>query len=187
VKTQINLSNPSWGQHRSGGLSISFYCKNRSVADRADTSRHESIVHYCGPTFLLSVSQHGDCIRFALGNPADGSQPIYDWEVVHFTTPVSLSWTRYWYFFSRNYGPEDRELDGKIRGMIDAGFQEDRVAIEMVQAMHELDRHAFRDVHFRSDSPGVTMRRIVANMARREQACIIMDYGKTRMMTQGVA
>ena len=86
------------------------------------------------------------------------------------TTPISQNRTQYWYFFARNYAIDDTDLDAKIQHLITMGFEEDRYAIELVQAMHDSDGHAYREVHFKSDAPGVTMRRIVAAMARREAA-----------------
>jgi phenylpropionate dioxygenase-like ring-hydroxylating dioxygenase large terminal subunit len=118
--------------------------------------------------------------RFVLDKPAPEDQPVYEWQVVHFMTPISRDRTHYWYFFARNYALQDRELDEKINGMITAGFEEDRYAIELVQAMHETDRHAYREVHFKSDAPGVAMRRIVAGMARREQAASADQSGFSR-------
>lgn len=108
--------------------------------------------------------------RFTLENPGPNDPPVYQWNVIHFTTPISQNRTQYWYFFARNYAIDNVELDEKIKHLITVGFQEDRYAIELVQAMHDSDAHSYREVHFKSDAPGVTMRRIVAAMARREAA-----------------
>jgi phenylpropionate dioxygenase-like ring-hydroxylating dioxygenase large terminal subunit len=111
---------------------------------------------YGGGTFLLADASKAD-------------QPDYRWQVVHFTTPKSQGETHYWYFHARNYALDDAELSEKIRTLVVAGFEEDKVAIEQVQRMHDTDAHAYREVQFKSDAPAVAMRRIVAAMARRER------------------
>ncbi|WP_375404735.1 hypothetical protein [uncultured Sphingomonas sp.] len=117
--------------------------------------------------FVSPALTHGGG-RFVLDRPGPEAQPTYEWQVIHFTTPITDRETKYWYFFARNYSLDDRALTEKLKTMIVNGFEEDRVAIELVQVMHEKDTHDYREVHFKSDAPSVAMRRIVAGMARRE-------------------
>ena len=125
--------------------------------------------------------------RFTLDRPKSSDQPYYRWEVVHFTTPISRDRTEYWYFFARNYALGHAELDEKIRGMVTAGFEEDRYAIELVQGMHDADGHELREAHFKSDAPGVAMRRLVAGMARREAAASDQDSESMHVSRHPVA
>ena len=52
LKIKIGLHNPSWARYKICGLSPSFHCENRSGEDWTGKREQESIVHYCGPTFL---------------------------------------------------------------------------------------------------------------------------------------
>lgn len=159
------------------GDQLSFYRDNPPDYQRSGFLRPETseLIEQAGfqarstVNFISPALTYGGG-RFVLDRPGPSAQPVYEWQVVHFTTPVSGSLTQYWYFFSRNYALDDAALTDKIRAMIVSGFEEDRTAIELVQGMHDRDAHAYREVHFKSDGPSVSMRRIVAKMARREQA-----------------
>jgi hypothetical protein len=123
-----------------------------------------SITHFISPALIYGGG------HFDLKNPAPDAQSHYEWEVIHFTTPITQNRVQYVYFFARNYALNDAALSAKIQKTVEDGFEEDRVAIQHVQTMCEQDQHAYREMHFHSDGAAVGMRRIVASMARRQEA-----------------
>jgi hypothetical protein len=86
----------------------------------------------------------------------------------HFLTPETQTSTHYWFFHSRNFEQSDKAYTERLIARLTKGFSEDKAAIEKVQSLQENDAHPFREVHFGSDKPTVTMRRIVKRLAAEE-------------------
>lgn len=153
---RFHRDNPP-GYQRSG-----FMRPELSDAIEAAGFHARSAVDFVSPALTVGGG------TFDIEKPEMTGQPVYRWQVAHFTTPMSRTETHYWYFHSRNYALDDAGLSDRIRTLVVAAFEEDRFAIEHVQRMHDGDGHPYREVQFKSDGPAVAMRRIVAAMARAE-------------------
>lgn len=146
------------GYQRSG-----FMRPALSDAIEAAGFQARSAVNFVSPALTVGGG------TFNIERPEMTDQPVYRWQVAHFTTPKSKNETHYWYFHSRNYALDDAPLSETIKGLVVTAFEEDKFAIEHVQRMHDEDSHPYREVQFKSDGPAVAMRRIVAKLARDER------------------
>jgi vanillate O-demethylase monooxygenase subunit len=112
-------------------------------------------------------------------------QPEYIFRISHFLTPETQNRTSYRYIFSRNYALADQALTEMIGDVVPRAFVEDRIAVAKIQRMFETDKSPYRETIFQSDGPGVTMRRIVASLARRERDTA-MGGGKSEPNRGGI-
>src|SRR5262249_34974726 len=78
----------------------------------------KSVVNFVSPALT-----HGGG-RFLLERPEPGAPSAYEYQVIHFTTPISAGRTHYWYFVSRNYALDDAALSDQTRTVVETGFQE---------------------------------------------------------------
>jgi phenylpropionate dioxygenase-like ring-hydroxylating dioxygenase large terminal subunit len=106
--------------------------------------------------------------ELVLQDGRDGEQTDFISRIPHFLTPETQTRTHYWYFHSRNFAQDDKPYTERLIERLTTGFAEDKLAIERVQHLQDCDNHPFREVHFGSDKPTVTMRRIVRGLAAAE-------------------
>lgn len=102
-------------------------------------------------------------------SPEPGARAQFEVRVLHLTTPVSMSKTYYWWIRAQNFGhrPGLRE---QLQATVQAAFDEDKVVLEATQRLIDAD-HRHRDVpeiSVRADEAGVRIRRVVAEMIKRE-------------------
>lgn len=102
-------------------------------------------------------------------SPVPGQRDRFNVRVMHFTTPVSMDKTIYWWIRAQDFGhcPGLRE---ELQATVQSAFDEDKIVLERTQALIEADaRHRnVPEVSIRADKAGVMIRRIVDQMIRRE-------------------
>lgn len=88
--------------------------------------------------------------------------------VSHYITPETQSSCHYYWFVARNYELDDAEYGEKFGKMVQAGFDEDLVAIKLMQKMLENDQHNYKEISVQADAPGLAMRKIIKKLADQE-------------------
>ena len=97
----------------------------------------------------------------------ENGEPICHY-VSHYTTPEKQNSCHYFWFVARNYELEDAEYSQKFGKLVQTGFDEDLVAIRMMQKMLEHDKHDFKEMSVKADQPGLHMRKIIKRLADEE-------------------
>lgn len=101
--------------------------------------------------------------------PVEGRRDRFNVRVLHFTTPVSMRKTYYWWIRAQDFGHRPG-LQQELQATVEAAFAEDKVVLEKTQELIDADiRHRdVPEVSIRADEAGMRIRRIVDQMIRRE-------------------
>jgi phenylpropionate dioxygenase-like ring-hydroxylating dioxygenase large terminal subunit len=148
---------PSDNYHRNGFLPPKL----------ADEFEGRSYDAQSGGKFVFPGMMYG-IGGFTLKDAEEGERESYAWHIPHFVTPETEGTTHYWFFHTRNFAQEDKAFSEKLRQVLITGFEEDREAIKLLQAMHHKDHSDYREIHFTPDTPTIGMRKIVKKLAERE-------------------
>jgi Vanillate O-demethylase oxygenase C-terminal domain len=100
---------------------------------------------------------------------ADGTVRTFFINILHLFTPARQDSIRYWWFVSRDFRLVDDELDGFLAKGVDKAFNEDRVALEAIQALKNAagDR-PLPELSFGPDRGGMLMRKLLLRLAEQE-------------------
>jgi phenylpropionate dioxygenase-like ring-hydroxylating dioxygenase large terminal subunit len=127
---------------------------------------------------------HGE-IRLRDGLP--GEQVEYLSRIPHFVTPKTQHTSHYWFFHSRNFSLEDHEFTQRLAKVLEKGFSEDKTAIAWMQELQLRDGHSYREIHYGTDKPTVTMRRIIKRLADEEYGSTIASQQAETLSNNRVA
>lgn len=165
IPVQVETSGAAMRYHRTD---IADYHRSgffpKAMADAFDGRDYAPL---SGGEFVVPGMMFGRG-ELVLKDAQPGERAEYLSRIPHFLTPETQTRTHYWYFHSRNFAQDDKTYTARLVERLTAGFAEDKLAIESVQTLQDADSHPFREVHFGSDKPTVTMRRIVRRLAVAE-------------------
>lgn len=99
----------------------------------------------------------------------DNKEPICHY-VNHYLTPETQSSCHYFWFVARNYELNDVNYGQNFGKMVQTGFDEDRIAVKLMQKMLENDKSEFHEISLKADAPGIAMRKIIKRLADREHS-----------------
>ncbi|RMF07620.1 MAG: aromatic ring-hydroxylating dioxygenase subunit alpha [Alphaproteobacteria bacterium] len=139
---------------------------------------------YDKPMDLINkrVKRHTDSRFFSPGwhiaharvtdhNPEPGRQREYRTKILHGITPLSQTETHYFWAIARDYNTADPDITAYMEQAITEAFEEDREALEWIEQIQSREnRPEYQERSFRADKGGISMRRIIARLARREAA-----------------
>ena len=83
-------------------------------------------------------------------------------------TPETNNSIHYWWFNSRDYRPEDAEIDRFMFEAHSQAYHEDLEALEWINEVVRNDGEAQFDLSFAPDKPGLMARRIMYRLAMKE-------------------
>lgn len=119
--------------------------------------------HFASPAFHVGS---------AVVTEVDGTTPDprrFNTRVLHALTPASQSETHYFWAFARDYEVGNKQVTEFMGSMVLQAFEEDLDAVRWMQENLVRDATSdFVEQHVMADRPGVTMRRIVRNLAEAE-------------------
>jgi vanillate O-demethylase monooxygenase subunit len=87
---------------------------------------------------------------------------------MHYLTPETKSSTHYWYSISNDYAQDDEMYFKHLEPHIDAGFMEDKWAVEHMQNLLDNDHINFKEMIIAGDKAGLKFRRTILNWAIEE-------------------
>lgn len=89
--------------------------------------------------------------------------------IAHATTPINATSMHYFWLLGRDHGKTPELLD-QLRAAIVAGFAEDEVMIEAIQATASRDPRGIRapEISVKMDTAGIQARRIVQRWMEKE-------------------
>jgi phenylpropionate dioxygenase-like ring-hydroxylating dioxygenase large terminal subunit len=100
--------------------------------------------------------------------PDAGQPELYRYNITHAFTPETNNSIHYWWFNSRDYRTQDREIDTFMFEAHSQAYQEDVEALEWINEVVRNDGEAQFDLSFAPDKPGLMARRIMYRLSAQE-------------------
>lgn len=100
--------------------------------------------------------------------PDEGKPSNYRYNITHCFTPETNTSIHYWWFNSRDYDPQNAEIDEFMRTTSQQAYLEDLVALEWIMDVVRNDSEPQIDLSFAPDKPGLMARRIMYRLAVKE-------------------
>lgn len=124
----------------------------------------EKVIYRSGGHYVSPATNKGYGLLIPMDSDGVEQAPVGHY-VSHYLTPETEDSCHYYWFVARNYELEDKEYSEQQGEMIQRGFEEDLVAINLLQKMINKDQHDYREIGIKADKPGVIMRNIIKRLA----------------------
>ncbi len=122
------------------------------------------VIYRSGGEYVTPATNKGYGLLYPVDENGNEQAPVGHY-VSHYVTPESEGTCHYFWFVARNYALDDEDYSKKQGDMVQQGFNEDLVAINLLQDMLVKDHHEYREVTIKADKPGAIMRRIIKGIA----------------------
>lgn len=96
-----------------------------------------------------------------------GETTAFDTQINHYLTPRDHNNAHYYWSFARNCDIKNDAYTSQFAKVVDAAFDEDRVATKYMQDLLDTDTHDFPDLFIAGDQSSMMVRRVVNELARR--------------------
>jgi len=120
-----------------------------------------------GATFVSPAMCRG-WTKVEVQEEEGNKQRVYATEINHYLTPENHDTAHYYWSFARNCDIENQEYTDIFRGVVNAAFDEDRVATKEMQVLLNEDKHDISDINIGSDKSSVMVRKVIIGLANRE-------------------
>lgn len=125
---------------------------------------NQQVIYRSGGEFVTPATNKGYGLLYPVDEDGTEQAPVGHY-VNHYVTPESENTCHYFWYVARNYALDDAEYSKKQGDMVQRGFKEDLVAINLLQDMLEKDQHDYKEIGIKADKPGVMMRKIIKGLA----------------------
>ncbi len=125
---------------------------------------NQKVIYKSGGEYLTPATNKGYGLLIPLDENGDECAPVGHY-VNHYLTPETEESCHYFWFIARNYELDDEDYSKKQGEMVQNGFEEDLVAVKLLQEMFDRDQHDYREIGIKADKPGVVMRKIIKELA----------------------
>ncbi|MGF6876933.1 Rieske 2Fe-2S domain-containing protein [Paraburkholderia sp. MM5477-R1] len=117
---------------------------------------------------FVSPSLHTAYARIVDNNDPSGQPRTYRFNITHVFTPETNGSIHYWWFCSRNFKLDDKEIDAHLYAASSKAYQEDVDALEWILQTVSSDTQPQFDLNFAPDKPGLLMRQVLYRLAAQE-------------------
>src|SRR4051812_6552567 len=117
---------------------------------------------------FVSPALHTAFARIRVIDPDPGQLALYRYNITHVFTPETNNSIYYWWFVSRDYRPEDPEIDRFMSEAHSKAYYEDLEVLEWINEVVRHDGEEQFDLSFAPDKPGLMARRIMYRLAVKE-------------------
>ncbi|MEO0412451.1 MAG: aromatic ring-hydroxylating dioxygenase subunit alpha [Pseudomonadota bacterium] len=122
-----------------------------------------------GATFVSPAMCRG-WSTVVLNDPGKDDQKALETEINHYLTPLDHGNAHYYWSFARNCDIANEDYSKQFAQVVDAAFDEDRVATKDMQELLDSDTHDFPDLFIAGDQSSMMVRKVVNELARRVAA-----------------
>ena len=103
-----------------------------------------------------------------VADPQEGHPGTYRIHVYHFMTPEKHNTCHYWYSLVMEHVPYDEAAAEAIGELAGNAFEEDLIAVELMQKLLDDDRSEYKDMNINGDKSGVLFRRKMFEWVQEE-------------------
>ncbi len=124
----------------------------------------QKLIYKSGGLFMSPATNKGYGMITPLDAEGKEQAPTGHY-ISHYITPESQSSCHYFWFIARNYALDDDDYSQNQGQMVQSGFDEDCVAIKLLQSMFDHDQHDYKELNLKADKPGLLMRKVIKELA----------------------
>ncbi len=125
---------------------------------------NQKVIYRSGGEYMSPATNKGYGLLYPIDETGNEQAPVGHY-VSHYVTPESEKSCHYFWYVARNYALDDQDYSKKQGNMVQQGFEEDLVAVNLLQNMLENDQHDYKEIGIKADKPGVIMRKIIKELA----------------------
>jgi vanillate O-demethylase monooxygenase subunit len=102
---------------------------------------------------------------------ASGEQKVFEWRVVHLTTPISMNECHYWWVTTQNYGQTIPGMTEMMQEFVTHIVGQDKVFLEAIQETVDRDSRGpyMPEISVKKDFGGLQARKILIEMMEEEE------------------